>query len=80
VTQTDLGMSPFNCEESERDVDHVNIDVEAFVKDEINRKYPDHKFVILLVLFLLLLFWSEWEIRKEERRELDGLSGVRICY
>jgi myo-inositol-1(or 4)-monophosphatase len=80
VTQTDLGMSPFNCEESERDVDHVNIDVEAFVKDEINRKYPDHKFVILLVLFLLLLFWSEWEIRKEERRELDGLSGVRVCY
>jgi myo-inositol-1(or 4)-monophosphatase len=46
VTQTDLGLFPFNP----NFVSYTNglitcfyTDVEAFVKDEITKKYPDHK-------------------------------------
>ena len=64
VTQTDLGVSMItdSKEKSWESVltGHV-IDVEAFVKDEINRRFPEHKYVCFLSsAFISPVFGRLW--------------------
>jgi myo-inositol-1(or 4)-monophosphatase len=60
VTQTDLGMSLLTSRVEWGVGANEEVDVEAFVKDEIMRKYPSHAYVVFS-LTCLILAMGNWK-------------------